>query len=969
MNVASRSEPIGRPSPKPAFLIRMIRWLAELLPPTPKSSIAAVGIATKPVTMLLAGQVAIGLVIAMTAGLLIMHLRDHALNEAAREQQRLSLILADQAERAFEAVQLVQTGLVERLQHDGVQTPAAFRGYMSGVAMQTELSGRGRMLPQLDAIMIIDSDGNLINTSRDRPRMAINVADREYFRALKDAPDRTMFISQPLQSRTSGTWTAYLARKVAGPDGEFLGLILGSLHLRYFEELYHAASLGPGGAIVLRRQDGILLARDPHVDFNLTQPGDFRLLSPEPVDATGITYRQTSPLSNQDRLIVERSLLHGVLVVGVTNTIAAILMEWQRLATALVCAAIVLELVVAGAGFLMLRQLRNQQALALARAARRQADAARKDAEARLAIALERSRADRELHTQNLRFGAAVSNMSQALLMFDAAGCLVVVNGRAAELFAVPAGSIAPGMTLDSVHDLLAASSNLSPRDIAAMVASVQKLRAEGRREAHLRELEDGRTLAVSFAPVAHDGWLTTLEDTTERRRVEARISHMAHHDALTELPNRLLFHDRLRDAMARSRRDEPCAVLYLDLDHFKDVNDTLGHPVGDALLQAVTSRLRAEVRETDTVARLGGDEFAIVQSSINQPLDATSLATRLIEAFRAPFDVAGHQVMIGTSIGIALIPDDGGDADQIMRNADMALYRAKADGRGRYRFFEPGMDAIMQARRTLEIDLRKALVAGELQLFYQPLMNIKTATIIGFEALARWFHPERGLLQPSDFIPFAEQNGLIIPLGNWALRQACMDAATWPGDIKVAVNVSVVQFGSGTLVEDVAAALHESGLDPARLELEVVESVMLNDTEATLIILYQLRDLGVGIAMDDFGTGYSSLSYLRRFPFSKVKIDRSFIADLGRDGGSDAIVTAVTELCETLGMLTLAEGVETEEQLRLLRAGLCGEAQGYLFSTPKPASEVAALCRRLSATAQHDSFGHDHDALQPVTT
>jgi EAL domain-containing protein (putative c-di-GMP-specific phosphodiesterase class I) len=314
------------------------------------------------------------------------------------------------------------------------------------------------------------------------------------------------------------------------------------------------------------------------------------------------------------------------------------------------------------------------------------------------------------------------------------------------------------------------------------------------------------------------------------------------------------------------------------------------------------------------------------------------------------------------------VIQDHCQDADQLMRNADMALYRAKAEGRGRYRFFEPGMDAVMQARRMLEIDLRKALTAGELRLFYQPLMNIKSATIIGFEALARWLHPERGLLQPSDFIPFAEEVGLIVPLGNWALRQACRDAASWPGDIKVAVNVSVVQFGGGTLVQDVAEALRESGLEPSRLELEIVESVMLNDTEGTLVILYQLRDLGVGIAMDDFGTGYSSLSYLRRFPFSKVKIDRSFIADLGRDGGSDAIVTAVTELCETLGMLTLAEGVETEEQLRLLRAGLCGEAQGYLFSTPKPAAEVAELCHQLSRAAREAAPpGQYEEPLQQV--
>jgi diguanylate cyclase (GGDEF)-like protein len=918
--------------------------------------------------MLLLGNIAIGLVIAMATGVLIMHLRDHTLTEATQEQQRLSLILADQAERSLEAVELVQTALVSQLQHDGVRTPDAFRKYMSGPAMHAELSGRGHMLPQLDAMLIVDADGNLINTSRPEPTSTTNVADREYFRVMQAEPERTSYISQPLQSRTSGKWTVYLAHGVAGPDGKLLGLILGSLRLRYFEELYHGGSLGAEGTIVLRRQDGILLARDPHIDFGVTQPAGFRLLSPEPVDANGITSRQVSPITGQERLIVERSLLHGALVIGVSNTIAAVLAEWHRLAVWLVAAAIVLELVAACAGLLVLQQLRNQQVLGLARAARRNAETARREIEAELAVAHERSRADRELGIQNLRFEAALSNMSQALFMFDAAGFLVVVNARAAEMFGVPDGSIAPGMTFDDVHALLATRSNLTKADTESMQTSVRTLRAAGKREAHLRELADGRTLAVNFAPIENHGWLTTLEDTTERRQVEAKITHMAHHDALTELPNRVLFHDKLCEAMARSRRDEPCAVLCLDLDHFKDVNDTLGHPIGDALLQAVTQRLRHEVRETDTVARLGGDEFAIVQTSIDQPLDATSLATRLIEVFRMPFEIAGHQVTIGTSVGIAVIPNDGDDPDEIMKNADLALYRAKADGRGRYRFFEPAMDAIMQARRTLEIDLRKALTAGELLLHYQPLMNIKTGTIIGFEALARWFHPERGLLQPSEFIPFAEEIGLITPLGYWALRQACMDAASWPGDIKVAVNVSVVQFASGTLVEDVAAALHDSGLDPARLELEIVESVMLNDTDATLVILYQLRDLGVGIAMDDFGTGYSSLSYLRRFPFSKVKIDRSFIADLGRDGGSDAIVTAVTELCETLGMLTLAEGVETEDQLRLLRAGLCGEAQGYLFSTPKPAAEVAELCRRLSSAKPKAPADQPLAPLQHVT-
>ena len=592
-------------------------------------------------------------------------------------------------------------------------------------------------------------------------------------------------------------------------------------------------------------------------------------------------------------------------------------------------------------GILMLRQLRSQRMLNEVRAVNVKA-------EAKLLMAHERERADREMCIQNVRFAAALNNMSQALCVFDADDRLFVANVRLAEMFGLPATSIAPGMSVEALA-LTFELSNMRPSDRDLMHLRIQRLKAAGTRAAEVCEFADGRTLAVGFVPVEDDGWLMTLEDVTEQQVAKASIMHMAHHDALTGLPNRVLFHEKLTEAVARSRRGDVCAVLYLDLDHFKAVNDTLGHPIGDALLRAATQRLQSQVRETDTVARLGGDEFAIVQSSVEQPHDATILAQRLIEALGTPYELDGHQVVIGTSIGIAIVPTDGTDPDQILKNADMALYRAKLDGRSRYCFFEPAMHALMQARRTLEIDLRKALAAGEFVLFYQPLINLKTASIIGFEALMRWVHPDRGLVQPSDFIPLAEEIGLLVPLGEWALRRACFDAMTWPADMKVAVNVSVTQFASRTLAEDVARALQDSGLEPTRLELEITETVMLQDTEDVLRILHQLRDLGVGIALDDFGTGYSSLSYLRRFPFTKVKIDRSFINDLGKHDDSDVIVTAVTDLCETLGMVALAEGVETEEQLRRLRLGNCGEAQGYLFSRPRPASEVAELCRTLT--------------------
>jgi diguanylate cyclase (GGDEF)-like protein/PAS domain S-box-containing protein len=437
--------------------------------------------------------------------------------------------------------------------------------------------------------------------------------------------------------------------------------------------------------------------------------------------------------------------------------------------------------------------------------------------------------------------------------------------------------------------------------------------------------------------------------DVTDRRAAEARIAHLAHHDSLTDLPNRSLFHIRLDEALARARRGEAFALFCLDLDHFKFVNDTLGHPVGDALLKAVTQRLQILVRPTDTVARLGGDEFAILQSDLEQAADATALAGRIIAAIAAPFDIEGHHIVIGISVGVSLAPADGMDADQLLRNADMALYAAKAADRGCLRFFEPEMDMLMQARRALELDLRRALDTKAFELFYQPVIAVSDGTLRGLEALLRWRHPTRGLVAPDRFIPLAEAVGLIVPIGEWVLHHACAAAAAWPGAPRVAVNVSAVQFGSKTLVDNVAAALRESGLDPERLELEITETALLQDTEANLETLHRLRALGVRIAMDDFGTGYSSLSYLLRFPFTKVKIDRAFIANLGHARESSAIVGAVIGLCTSLNMSTSAEGVESASQLAELARIGCSEAQGHFVSPACPADEIPAVIERLA--------------------
>jgi diguanylate cyclase (GGDEF)-like protein len=570
----------------------------------------------------------------------------------------------------------------------------------------------------------------------------------------------------------------------------------------------------------------------------------------------------------------------------------------------------------------------------------------------------ERERLNERLAEQHTQLDAALDNMLQGLAMFDADHKLIVCNRRYAEMYGLAPEQVKPGTSAREMleyrianglcriqHTQAFTSARGNPeKSLVEVFDKILDRVAEKDSSSYVAELEDGRYIAVSAKRMPGGGVVTTHQDITEQYRSEAKIAHMALHDALTGLPNRILLNERLEQALGRSRRGEKIAVHVLDLDRFKHVNDTMGHPSGDKLLKMVTGRLCSQARETDTVARLGGDEFAVLQAGISHSDDATALAQRIIEAISSPYEIDGQQVVIGTSVGIAIGPGDGDSPEEILRNADLALYRAKGDGRGTHRFFEQEMDRQIQTRRALEWDLRRALAAAELELHYQPVVDVATSRITGLEALIRWRHPVHGTMAPAAFIPLAEEIGVICQIGEWTIREACATAAHWPNDWKVAVNLSAAQFKSPRLMHVVATALASSGLRPDRLELEITETTLLHDSQATLKTFHELRALGVRIVMDDFGAGHSSLGYLQRFPFDKIKIDRSFVQNITESAGSLNIVRAVAALAHGLGIASTAEGVETPAQLEAVKAEGCSEMQGYLFSRPLPAHEIDRL-------------------------
>jgi len=1139
---------------------------------------------SNPIRLLVAGSLLLIALIVVATGFILFNLRDRVISDSERELNNVALILAEQADRQFQAVELVQTALIERIQSLGIASSEDFERQLSGRDVHQMLKEKIVGLQHIGALALINSQGKIINYSRDWPIPPINAADREFFKAFQSDKHLTSFMGKPVRNRSSGTWVVQIARKVSGPKGEFLGLAVGVVDLQYFEHLFETITLGAESSIALFRRDGVLLARYPHLESSIGKIFAQNAIFQNVLSRAdqGVT-RLVSLIDGKERLAAAHSLARAPIVVAVFNPVDAILADWRHAAILLIGIAGLTEFVIAGIVFLFIKQLKTHELLIKANAEKVKAE---------------------KIAEQKMISDAALNNMSQGLCMFDSSARLVACNQRYIRMYNLSSAATNPGCSLVDMlqHRRAAGTFEQEPQEYAAhlqaemkqgktislitetgdgrtisvvnepmenggWVATHEDITEAKRQEASFRllfknnpvpmwvyDLESLRFLAVNEAAVAHYGYsreqfltmtvldirppeeherfahfvhlnggahngeqtwrhqksnktiidvaiyshalsydghravlvasidcsdrkraedelrrikifldaviehvplpiivkdvagletdargsrftlfnrayeeltgesrsqligktaqqlfskeradlivrsdnetlqseqavttsehpiitanngtrlvtakktvirdetgkpqylLTVVDDVTERRLAEQRVTHMAHYDNLTDLPNRAALNECLAATLDRvARSGEQFGILSIDLDRFKEANDAYGHAVGDALLREVARRLQAAAAGA-FLGRIGGDEFTLIVTDGAQPAAAAALAERLLAAFVDDFEVEGHRLKLGLSIGGAVYPTDGTDAKTLIINADIALYRAKAEARESVLFFEPQMSARLHERRTLEEDLRSAIGRDELFLHYQPQKKMSGETI-GFEALVRWQCQKRGMVSPGVFIPIAEESNLIVRIGERVLREACREAASWPQPLTIAVNISPIQFRQGDLPRLVLSVLLETGLAPGRLELEITESVLIDDFSRAVSILTRLKSLGVRIALDDFGTGYSSLSYLHSFSFDKIKIDRIFIGDLEHSRQSMAIVRAVMGLGHSLGVPILAEGVETDAQYASLVEEGCDEVQGYLTGRPLPIADYAKLVGREAITQQN---------------
>jgi diguanylate cyclase (GGDEF)-like protein/PAS domain S-box-containing protein len=1023
----SGTKPVGRHPATASFWRNPVLWLVLC------GILLVAGIATG--TVIIVGQ-----------------FRERALTNSERELENTVLLLTRHFEQQFDESNIVVADLLANTKLRGSTSPESFEAEMSTHDAHLRLKAKAAVLSYIGEINIYDANGRLINSSASWPPPDLSIADREFFETLKSHASLKVAQSESVPSYYSGKPATLVAHRLNGPDGVFLGVMARLIDITNFENFFASVALGEGASISMFHPDGTLLARYPHVESMIGRKLKAGPLLQKVRAEGGLqTLRFESELDHQDRLGSAAMLTRFPIIVAATGKVAVVLADWRAQTRLMVAGAVLSALVIAFILFLIVAQVKRQN-----------------------------RQSQQQLESEKHRLDSALNNMTQGLVLYDAAARMVICNQRYLDMFGLPADVVKPGCHFFDVIRSRKETGSFDG-DVEEFCSEIMQNIAAGKTTSTVTECPDGRSFEIVNKPLAQGGWVATIEDITERRvleqerdrnyrflrqiidhiptqitvkdvrdrryvlvnrvaetqfglsrdqivgktaldlypgpaaaaiaadderalqspeglfvdvtpwqtqalgkryvtsrrigipdnagemryiinivddvtdrrRADEKIAHLAHYDALTDLPNRVLFRERIERELEKARRGEQFALLYIDVDEFKGINDSLGHHVGDELLKAVAARIRSCIRDSDHVARLGGDEFAVIQTGVTTSADVVEFVTRIHQAIRQPYECLGHQLTTDGSIGIALAPSDGTDLDQLIKNADLAMYAAKADGRRTYRFFEPSMDARAKARLTLERDLRQALLDDAFEIHYQPVVNIGSDEVTSCEALLRWRHPERGMISPADFIPVAEETGLIVELGDWVLQTACAEAASWPAHVRLAVNVSPVQLKCPTLALKIAGALALSGLSANRLEIEITEAVLIRDDEAALAILHQLRSLGIRIALDDFGTGYSSLSYLKRFPFDKIKIDRCFVEDITDAAGSSVIVQAVVNIAAARNMTTTAEGVETSEQKDMLRRLGCTEMQGYLFSAAKPASEV----RRLFGAGRGNSF------------
>jgi len=958
------------------------------------------------------------LVTAIFVGTIMMtaEFRERALVNSERELKNAVQLLTRHFDEQFKDSDAIAADVIARLRVSDIDSPVLFKYRVGSLDAQEVLRAKGGALSYLGDISIFDSDGAIINWSRPTPLPALNISTRAYFQAFKSDPQAPAILTEAIPSLINGNLNTVIAHRLNGANGVFLGVMTRRINPANYEKFFATIILGSGATIAMMHTDGTMLARYPRIDQMIGQKFPNAPLLQLVLNRGGTqALRLLSPIDNADRLGSAAPLEHFPGVVIATNTVSAALADWRAQTRFLVVAAALSAMVVALILFLIIRQITRQG-----------------------------REAQQRLEAERRQLDTALNNMIQGLVMYDASGRVVTFNRRYIDMYGLSTEIVKPGAQLRELMQHRKDTGSFSG-DVDEFCSRVMQNIAIGRIDQSTMQCADGRSFLATSKPLAHGGWVATMEDITERRKLEQerdrnqaflseiidhipsqitvksvhdrrylllnrvaeaqfgisrdrivgktafdvfpkasadiiladeekalqspdglfkdehvwesqakgksyitsrrlvirdaagepsyivnvvddvterriaseKIAHLAHYDALTDLPNRVLFREQIERELQNAIRGEQFALLYIDIDEFKGINDSLGHHVGD--------------------------EFAVIQTAVGDRADVVEFVTRIHDAIRQPYQCLGHHLATDASIGIALAPQDGTELDQLIKSADLAMYGAKAEGRRTHRFFEPDMDARAKARLTMEQDLRQAMIDGGFEIHYQPLVDLASGEVSGCEALLRWRHPERGMVSPAEFIPLAEDTGLINELGDWVMQTACAEAAAWPSHIRLAVNVSPVQLKSPTLALRITGALATSGLAPDRLEIEITEAVLIHDDETALAILHQLRAIGVRIALDDFGTGFSSLSYLKRFPFDKIKIDRCFVSDIEVDG-SAAIVQAVVNIAAARDMTTTAEGVETEAQREVLRKLGCTQMQGYLFSRPKPASEIRPL-------------------------